>query len=357
VLAGRGVLLASVSELLQTFVEAHGLPVITTLLALDAFPSEHPLCLGMPGMHGTERANLAIQRADLALGLGLRFDDRVTGSVAAFAPFAKVAHFDISEAVAGRTVRAHERVIGDLRETLPALARGATCTPLDAWWAELRGWSRDAEAHEGDPDPPAPLTGRAATRILGRWIGDRGAIVVTDVGQHQMWLAQELKNALPCSHITSGGLGSMGFALPAAIGAQIGRPERETWVLAGDGGFQMSAPELATVVQERLPLRIVIHNNAALGLVWQWQSLTYGERFVASHLSGPDFSMLARSHGIPGCAIRSIPELKAALERVARTEGPVLLDLQVPTEEHVYPMVQPGKGLDEMLRGRERALV
>jgi acetolactate synthase-1/2/3 large subunit len=172
-----------------------------------------------------------------------------------------------------------------------------------------------------------------------------------------MWLAQELRNALPGSHITSGGLGSMGFALPAAIGALVGRPDRETWVLAGDGGFQMSAPELATVAQEGLPLRIVVHNNAALGLVWQWQSLTYGERFVASRLSGPDFSLLAGAHGIPALSVRSIEELMDALAVIDRTEGPVLLDVQVPTEEHVYPMVQPGKGLHEMLSGRAQVLV
>jgi acetolactate synthase-1/2/3 large subunit len=350
------VLLAGMADVLRAFVEQHELPVIATLLGLDAFPSEHPLCLGMPGMHGTERANLAIQRADLVLGLGLRFDDRVTGRVSAFAPLAQVVHFEISEAVAGRTVQADVRVIGDLRETLPSLARGASCPSVRAWWEELNGWSREAEALEDDPVTSGPLSGRVATRILGRWIGDRGAIAVTDVGQHQMWLAQELKNARPGSHITSGGLGSMGFALPAAIGAIVGRPDRETWVLAGDGGFQMSAPELATVVQERLPLRIAVHNNAALGLVWQWQSLSYGERFVASRLSGPDFGLLARSHGIPAWRARTVEELTAALERIARTEGPVLLDIQVPTEEHVYPMVQPGKGLEEMLRGRERAL-
>jgi acetolactate synthase-1/2/3 large subunit len=171
-----------------------------------------------------------------------------------------------------------------------------------------------------------------------------------------MWIAQELTHARPGSHITSGGLGSMGFALPAGIGALVGRPDRETWVVVGDGGFQMSAPELATIVQERLPLRIAVHNNAALGLVWQWQSLTYGERFVASTLSGPDFVMLARSHGIPARRIRSAEELTRALAFTDQHEGPVLLDVQVPTEEHVYPMVQPGKGLHEMLHGKELAL-
>jgi acetolactate synthase-1/2/3 large subunit len=357
VLVGRGVLLAGVTDTLRRFVEEHELPVVTTLLGLDAFPSEHPLCLGMPGMHGTERANLAIQRADLVLGLGLRFDDRVTGRVSAFAPRAQIVHFDISEAVAGRTVQADVRVIGDLAATLPALARNACCTPLDSWWEELRAWSREAEAFDADTEAAGPLSGRSMTRILGRWIGDRGAIAVTDVGQHQMWLAQELKNALPASHITSGGLGSMGFALPAAIGAQVARPDRETWVVAGDGGFQMSASELATVVQEQLPIRIVVHNNAALGLVWQWQSLTYGERFVASSLSGPDFALLARSHGIPACSVKTVEELTSALHRIDGIRGPALLDVQVPTEEHVFPMVQPGKGLDEMLHGRQRALV
>jgi acetolactate synthase-1/2/3 large subunit len=247
-------------------------------------------------------------------------------------------------------------VIGDLRRTLPAFVSGAIGADLGDWWNELSGWSREAEAVEDDTFGFGPLSGRGAIQTLARWIGDRGAIAVTDVGQHQMWLAQELKNALPGSHITSGGLGSMGFALPAAIGALIGRPDRETWVVAGDGGFQMSAPELATVVQERLPLRIAVHNNSSLGLVWQWQSLSYGQRFVASRLSGPDFAMLARSHGIPGWSVDTVEGLNAALLRAERTPGPVLLDIQVPSDEHVYPMVQPGKGLDEMLHGRERVL-
>jgi acetolactate synthase I/II/III large subunit len=357
-MVGRGVVLAGVADQVLDFAEQHALPVITTLLGLDAFPAEHPLSLGMPGMHGHERANLAIQRADLVIGLGLRFDDRVTGRVSGFAPLARVVHFDICEACAGRTVRPHLRVIGDLRSTLPALMRGACCPPLDEWWSELRGWSREAEVVDDDQDldPSASLKGRTAIRLLARCLGDRDAIVVTDVGQHQMWLAQELGSALPGSHLTSGGLGAMGFALPAAIGALVGRPDRETWVIAGDGGFQMSAPELATVVQERLPLRIAVHNNAALGLVWQWQSLSYGERFVASRISGPDFVMLARSHGIPGRRVRSVEELTRALVDLEHMEGPFLLDVQVPTEEHVYPMVQPGKELSQMLRGRERVL-
>ena len=356
IMAGRGVVLAGMTDTLRAFAEAHDLPVVTTLLGLDAFPSAHPLCLGMPGMHGTERANMAIQRADLVIGLGLRFDDRVTGRVSGFAPLADVVHFDISEAVSGRTIEPDIRVIGDLVRTLPELASAAISRPLDAWWAEIGEWSREAEDVDDCRAAAGPLSGRVAARVLGRWIGDRGGVVATDVGQHQMWLAQELRNARPGSHLTSGGLGSMGFALPAGIGALVGRPERETWVVAGDGGFQMSAPELATVAQERLPLRIAVINNAALGLVWQWQSLTYGERYVASRLSGPDLEMLARSYGIPARTVRTAEALTEALTWAEGVEGPLLLDVQVPTEEHVYPMVQPGKSLDEMLHARERAL-
>ena len=356
IMAGRGVVLSGMADSLRAFAETHELPVITTLLGLDAFPSGHPLCLGMPGMHGTERANLAIQRADLVIGLGLRFDDRVTGHVPGFAPHAHIVHFDISEAVAGRTVRPHIRVIGNLTRTLPALARGARARALDAWWRELGGWEREAEPAEVALTGPGPLSGRAASRILGRWIGDRGAIVATDVGQHQMWLAQELRNARPASHLTSGGLGTMGFALPAAIGAQLGRPDREVWAFMGDGGFQMSAHELATVAQERLPIRIAVLNNAALGLVWQWQSLSYAERYVASRLSGPDLELLGRSYGIPAWSVRRTDELTRTLERIDRIAGPVLVDIRVPTEEYVYPMVRPGSTLSEMLRGGEPAL-
>ena len=354
IMAGRGVVLAGMTEALLAFAETHDLPVITTLLGLDAFPSEHPLCLGMPGMHGTERANLAIQKTDLVLGLGLRFDDRVTGRVSGFAPHATIVHFEVSEAVVGRTVRPQLRVVGDLRRTLPALTRGAVSQPLDLWWAELAGWCREAEEVDGALMESGPLSGRVASRLLGRWIGDRGALVATDVGQHQMWLAQELRNALPASHITSGGLGSMGFALPAAIGAAVACPDRETWVVAGDGGFQMSAPELATVVQEGLPLRIAVMNNAALGLVWQWQSLSYGERFVASTLSGPNFEMLANSFGIPAWTVSTVERLQEVLRAMSDAKGPALIDIRVPTDEHVYPMVQPGSALDQMLTGRER---
>lgn len=356
VMVGRGVVIAGAADALHAFVEAHELPVITTLLGLDAFPSSHPLCLGMPGMHGTERANLAIQHADLVLGLGLRFDDRVTGHVPSFAPKARIVHLDISEAVSGRTVEPHLRIIGDLEVTLPLLADGARSSDLDGWWRELEGWAREAEEIDIAGDEGEVLSGRIAARILGAWIGARGAIVTTDVGQHQMWLAQELRDAPPASHLTSGGLGTMGYAVPAGIGAKVGRPDRETWVVVGDGGFQMSSHELATIAQEGLPLRIVVINNAALGLVWQWQSMDYEERFVASHLSGPDLEMLARSYGIPARTVRTPAGLREALSGVAGVEGPVLIDVRVPTEGHVYPMVKPGTGLDRMVHGREPVL-
>jgi acetolactate synthase-1/2/3 large subunit len=301
-------------------------------------------------MHGTERANRAIQASDLILGLGLRFDDRVTGHVPGFAPRAAIVHFDISPAAIGRTVTPTVRVVGDLARTLPAFLGGVSPASRPEWWADISGWPREAEpADDALPDGAGPLTGRTAARMLGRWIGERKAVLATDVGQHQMWLAQELRDADPRTHLTSGGLGTMGFALPAAIGAQVGCPDREVWVVAGDGGLQMSTPELATVKQENLPIRIVVFDNGTLGMVRQWQETVYGQRYVASAITSPDWVALARAYGIPARTASTAAELSDGLERLARQPGPALLDLRVPSNENVVPMIPPGATLSDMI--------
>jgi acetolactate synthase-1/2/3 large subunit len=350
VLAGRGVVLAGVGEEVRTICERADLPVSATLLGLDGFPSTHPLCLGLPGMHGTARANRGIQRADVILGLGLRFDDRVTGPPKTFAPGAAVIHLDIDPVSVGRTVRPAVGLVGDLRVTLPALAAHIAPARRSEWWAELGGWAREAE-----PCEPAcgPLTGRGAARGLAEHLAGTGALVATDVGQHQMWLAQELRDAQPGSHLTSGGLGAMGYALPAAFGAQVGRPDRPVWAVAGDGGFQMTLQELATVVQERVPLRLAVMNNGFLGMVRQWQELFYARRYAASRLPGPDFVALAHAYGIPARAVALREELASALWWATETDGPALLDLRVIAEENVYPMVPPGAALDELVSAPE----
>jgi len=353
IMAGRGVVVAGVADALRALAERADLPVVTTLLGLDAFPTTHPLALGMPGMHGTVRACNAIQRADVVLGLGLRFDDRVTGPVARFAPAATIIHADIDPTVIGRTVRPALRLVGDLRETLPALLERIAPADRAAWWAELREWPRDAAPAPAAGSPPAPLAGpltaRDAARALAARIAASGGIVATDVGQHQMLVAQELRDAAPGTHLTSGGLGTMGYALPAAFGAALGRPDRPVWAVAGDGGFQMTLQELATVVQERAPLRIAVLNNGYLGMVRQWQELFYERRYSASELGGPDFTMLARAYGIPARRVCHLAELDDALDWAERADGPALLDLRLPAEENVYPMVPPGAALDEIV--------
>jgi acetolactate synthase-1/2/3 large subunit len=348
VMVGRGVVLAQMQDLVRALAERADLPVSATLLGLDGFPATHALCLGLPGMHGTERANRAIQRADVILGLGLRFDDRVTGPPARFAPGATIIHLDIDPVSIGRTVRPAVRLPGDLRRTLPALAGRVRPASHPEWWAEIRAWAREPE-----PCPPfrGPLLGRQASRALAAVIGRTGAIVATDVGQHQMWIAQELLDASPGTHLTSGGLGAMGYALPAAFGAAVGRPDRPTWCVAGDGGFQMTMQELATVVQERVPLKIAVFNNGFLGMVRQWQEMFYARRYSASELAGPDLVLLAQAFGIPARAVEQAEDLASALSWAESTQGPALLDLRVAREENVFPMVPSGKALDELVLG------
>ena len=353
VMVGRGVVLAGVSRLMRMMAERADLPVVTTLLGLDAFASGHRLALGLPGMHGTERANHAIQNADLVLGLGLRFDDRVIGRAADFAPKARVIHFDVDPASVGRTIRPHLSVLGDLRETFPELARRTAVASRPQWWSLLERWSRDAEPRTESPFPVGPLGARQAIRSVARRISETGALVSTDVGQHQMWLAQELPDVTPRAHLTSGGLGTMGYALPAAIGAALGQPGRPVWVVAGDGGFQMNLQELATVVQEGIPLRIAVINNGFLGMVRQWQERFYGGRYSATELSGPDFVALAGAYGIPGYVVDRAEALEEILDDAAGMAGPVLLDLRVTREENVYPMVPAGAALDELVMGPE----
>ena len=351
VMAGRGIVLSGMSDVLRRLAEKCDLPVVTTLLGLDAFPATNARALGMPGMHGTERANHAIQESDLVLGLGLRFDDRVIGAPGAFAPRARLVHFEVSPAVIGRTVDVDVAVVGDLRETMPSLASNVRSKRLPEWWQRLRRWTREIPLPPADVESSEYLTGRRTLRALARRIARSASLVVTDVGQHQMWLAQELREADPGTHLTSGGLGTMGYALPAAMGAAFGAKGRPVWVVAGDGGFQMTLQELATVVQEQLSLRIAVVNNGFLGLVRQWQELFYERRYSATALSGPDFVLLAHAYGIPARAVDRPDGLENALDWAEATEGPVLLDLRVRQEENVYPMVPTGAALHEMVTG------
>lgn len=347
-MVGRGVLLAGVVDAVRRLAERASLPVVTSLLGLDAFPASHALAMGLPGMHGTPRANRAIQEADVVVGLGLRFDDRVVGRVESFAPRARIVHFDIDSAAMGRTVVPHVEVVGDLSHTLPALAERIRRRTRPEWMARIRSWDREAV-----PQRPAldagPISGRAVIRAIAERVSRTGAIVVTDVGQHQMWLAQELPDVEPRTHLTSGGLGTMGYALPAGIGAAVGRPDRDVWIVAGDGGFQMNIQELATAAQEGLRLRIAIVNNGFLGMVRQWQELFYDGRYSQSEIGSPDFAAVAAAYGIPGRAVDRGLEVADALDWAEGMDGPVLLDLRVTREENVYPLVPSGAALHEFV--------
>lgn len=347
-MVGRGVLLAGVVEAVQRLAERASLPVVTSLLGLDAFPASHALALGLPGMHGTPRANRAIQEADVVVGLGLRFDDRVVGRVEAFAPRAKIVHFDIDSAAMGRTVVPHVEVVGDLAHTLPALAQRIRRRSRPEWMERIGSWDREAVPRRPALDG-GPISGRAVIRAIAERVSHTRSIVVTDVGQHQMWLAQELPDVEPRAHLTSGGLGTMGYALPAGIGAAVGHPDRDVWIVAGDGGFQMNVQELATAAQEGLRLRIGIINNGFLGMVRQWQELFYEGRYSQSEIASPDFAALAEAYGIPGRTVDRGLEVADALEWAEGTEGPVLLDLRIAPEENVYPLVPAGAALHEFV--------
>jgi acetolactate synthase-1/2/3 large subunit len=350
ILAGHGIVQAGATADLIAFVERAGVPVACTLLGLGGFPATHARALGMMGMHGEAWVNRAVQSADLLIALGMRFDDRVTGNLKTFAPRARKIHVDLDPSEIGKNVIADVAIIDDVGRVLRALA--ARCRP-----AERAAWHARIEADKGDTavrDIQAlPDTGKlhAAHVIHDLWRLTAGrAVVVTDVGQHQMWEAQYYKHDHPRGLITSGGLGTMGFALPAAIGARLARPDAEIWVVAGDGGFQMTAAELSTCAQEGLKVHVAIINNGYLGMVRQWQELFYGGRYVATPMLSPDFVLLAQAHGLTGLRVTRRSEVAEAVAAARRAPGTVVIDFRVEQEDSVYPMVPSGAALDEMIR-------
>jgi acetolactate synthase-1/2/3 large subunit len=350
ILAGAGVVKSGSSQALQDFVERTGTPVALTLLGIGGFPQSHPLCLGMMGMHGEAFVNHAIQEADLLLAFGMRFDDRVTGNLKTYAAQAKKIHVEVDASEVHKNVRADVPLVADLLATLKALTPMVPATHHDEWITKIDGWrretrSRDILHQEGN--------GRlfAAHVINDLWKTTGGdAVIVTDVGQHQMWEAQYYKHDRPRTLITSGGLGTMGFALPAAIGAKMARPETEVWVVAGDGGFQMTACELTTMVQEKLDIKIAVINNGYLGMVRQWQEFFFDKRYAATPMLSPDFVALAAAHRVPAHCITERSDVAKKVEEARATGGPVLLEFQVQKEDAVYPMVPAGGDLHTMIR-------
>jgi acetolactate synthase-1/2/3 large subunit len=351
ILAGHGIMVSGASKKVLELAEQAHIPVALTLLGIGAFPASHPLSLGMMGMHGEAWVNRAIQEADLLLALGMRFDDRVTGNVQDYAPGAKKIHVEIDPAEINKCVKVDVALVGDISEVLATLLPHVDRYEHSAWIRrihQLKGDSavRDIQALPDDGHLYAPHV----IHDLWRVMRSSDAIVVTDVGQHQMWEAQYYKHELPRSLITSGGLGTMGFALPAAIGAKVARPEAEVWAVVGDGGFQMTMAELATIIQEKLKVSIAIINNGFLGMVRQWQEFFYDRNYQSTPLLSPNFVKLAEAYGIRAMQVTKrrevVPTVKAAREH----DGPVLLDFKVEQEDTVYPMVPTGAALHDMIR-------
>jgi acetolactate synthase-1/2/3 large subunit len=350
ILAGQGIVAAGATEALLAFVDTTGVPVALTLLGLGGFPGNHPLSLGMMGMHGEAWVNHAIQEADLLLALGMRFDDRVTGRLETYATGAKKIHVDIDPSEIGKNVRVDVPLVGDVREVLhkltPRVARG----DRTAWLARIAELKGDSSVRDIQT---LPENGKlyAAHVIHDLYRLTRGAaLVVTDVGQHQMWEAQYYRHDHPRKLITSGGLGTMGFALPAAIGARFARPDDEIWVVCGDGGFQMTAAELSTAAQEGVKINVAIINNGYLGMVRQWQEFFYGGRYVATPLKNPDFVKLAEAHGLRGLRVARRGDIPGAYAAAQAEPGTVVVDFRVEQEDSVFPMVPAGADLRDMIR-------
>jgi acetolactate synthase I/II/III large subunit len=404
ILAGHGIIHSAAEREVLAFAERHHIPVATTLLGLGAFPASHPLSLGMMGMHGESWVNTAIQNADLLLAFGMRFDDRVTGNLAQYAPNAKKIHIEIDPSEINKNVKVDVALIGDLKEVLNILApaldsvftidtgkgtvtfgdgkhgqqpptsvttggtfRGGsgssgnvpnTQTPSSQtsdWLREIRSLKGDAAVRDiiNLPDNGHLY---AAHVINDIWQEARAAgrlhktIIATDVGQHQMWEAQYFKHEDPRTLITSGGLGTMGFALPAAIGAKIACPDADVWCIAGDGGFQMTAAELSTIVQENIHINIAVINNGFLGMVRQWQEAFYDKNYACSPILSPDFVKLADAHGIPGAHVTQRKQVTHTVTKARTAPTAFLINFSVEKEDGVYPMIAPGAALHEMVR-------
>ncbi len=357
ILAGHGVLKSSACEALRTLAERAEIPVACTLLGLGSLPASHPLNLGMMGMHGESWVNEAIQNADLLLACGMRFDDRVTGALSTYAPHAKKIHIDIDPSEINKNVRVDIALTGDLLTILNELLPLVPARDGEPWLLHIRESKGTAAVRDiTNLSDNGHLYAAHVLHDLWRTTGGN-AIVATDVGQHQMWAAQYFKHEHPRQNITSGGLGTMGFALPAGIGAKVAHPEKEVWVVAGDGGFQMTQAELATVAQERLDINIAIINNGYLGMVRQWQEFFYEKNYASSPILSPDFAMLATAYNIPAITVRTRAEVVSAIDAARITPGPYLINFLVEKEDSVYPMIPAGAALHEMIRRPHTPLV
>jgi acetolactate synthase I/II/III large subunit len=357
IMVGNGVIWAGAGAELRELAEKTGIPVITTLHGKGAFPEDHPLCLGMPGMHGWVHVNRAIQECDVLLNVGARFDDRVTGKVSTFAPHADVIHVDIDPSEIGKNVRTRVPIVGDAKLVLRALVDEMPAREASEWLEHIRGMQDKHQSRQRylkRPDTPV-LMPHDVYDGLNRAFKARGKCrVVTDVGQHQMWAAQLIDWHNPRTHITSGGSGTMGFSVPAALGAAFACPDDTIWVICGDGGFQMTNQELATIQQEGIRnVKVAIINNGYLGMVRQWQQLFEGRRYSGTPLTGPDFVMLAQAYGLPGIAVETPEQVDEAIQRAWDHDGSVVIDFRVEREANVFPIVPQGKSISEMMEEAE----
>ena len=351
ILAGHGVLISGAEHEVKAFAERTCIPVALTLLGLDTLPASHVLNLGMMGMHGEAWVNKTIQEADLLLAFGMRFDDRVTGNLKTYATEAKKIHIEIDPAEINKNVKVDVALVGDLRSILQELLPRIEAGSRKEWIEHVHSLKGDAAVRDIQNLPDnGHLYAAHVINDLWRETREQDTIIVTDVGQHQMWEAQYYKHERPRSLITSGGLGTMGFALPAAIGAKVARPDADVWVVVGDGGFQMTMAELATIVQENLKVNIAIINNGFLGMVRQWQEFFYERNYEATPLVNPNFVALGQAYGIRSIGVQHRADVIPAVRAARAHEGPVLIDFKVEQEDTVYPMVAAGAALDDMIR-------
>ena len=346
IIAGRGVIISKAFAELKELAEKGQIPVVTTLLGLGCFPESHVLSYRWLGMHGMAYANLAVNNADVIIAIGMRFDDRATAEVSTFAPNAKIIHIDIDPAEIGKNVTVDVPIVGDVKAVLSPLIKAISPAQHGEWLHQLDTWRREHPSTD-IRDSSSVLPQYVIHQIYQATRGE--ATIVTGVGQHQMWSAQHYLYNTPNSLISSGGLGTMGFGLPASVGVKMGCPDANVWCIDGDGSFQMTMHELATIVQEKLAIKIAIMNNGFLGLPRQWQELLYQKRFVASPLFGPDYVKIAGAYGIPGVTVKRKEEVITAIEKAIAYDGPFLIDFRIEPEENVYPFVPPGASLEKFL--------
>jgi acetolactate synthase-1/2/3 large subunit len=352
--AGGGILKARAAEVLRELAERINVPVVTTLMARGAFPDDHPLCLGMPGMHGNYTAITAMQQADLLIALGTRFDDRVTGRVADFAPEAKIIHVDVDPAELGKIRRPDVPIVGDCQRVIADLVKAlASLEQPDRteWRSRISGWQERFPLHYDPAEDGDALKPQYVMEVL-RDSAPEGTILASGVGQHQMWASQYWRFTEPYTWVNSGGLGTMGFCVPAAIGAKVGRPDRTVWAVDGDGCFQMTAQELVTASSERIPIKVAILNNAYLGMVRQWQEMFYEERYSEVYLSPdlPDYVKWAEAMGCVGFRVETPEDVAPTIEKAnAIDDRPVVIDFRTDAREKVFPMVAAGASNDDVI--------